>query len=108
MKTILPKWDRFSIWNAGRRGRKFYRALSAENRKKVVQFYDVDEKKIGKYHEPYLGPLLHERRKIPIVHFTECKPPIVVCMKLGFTNGEFESNLKSLNLKEGQDYVFFS
>ena len=33
--VVLKKWQSFTIWNAGKQGRKFYRSLSADNRSKV-------------------------------------------------------------------------
>ncbi|VDK59728.1 unnamed protein product [Gongylonema pulchrum] len=39
------------IWGAGKVGRRFYRALKNENRRKVTAFCDIDEKKLhcGRY-----------------------------------------------------------
>lgn len=105
---VLPKWQSFTIWNAGKQGRRFYRSLKTENRKKVARFCDVDLKKMGKYYEPYSKLVDNMKTKVPIVHFTEADPPFVVCMKLDLTEGEFERNLDSLNLIEGKDYVLFS
>ncbi|KAJ8318941.1 hypothetical protein KUTeg_004032 [Tegillarca granosa] len=39
-KQILSKWSNFTIWNAGKQGRKFYRSLSKENQNKL----DFEEK----------------------------------------------------------------
>lgn len=105
---ILPKWETFTIWNAGKQGRQFFRSLQPENRKKVVGFCDVDENKIGKYYVPYSKLVGDEAMKIPIFRFSEAKPPIVICFKLDLSNGEFEKNLNSLNLEEGVDYILFS
>ncbi|EEB11236.1 glycosyltransferase, putative [Pediculus humanus corporis] len=105
---VLSKWINFTIWNAGKQGRKFYRSLSPSNRKKVTQFCDVDSKKTGKYYETHVNSNLLENRKIPIVHFSKVEPPIITCVKLDLTNGEFESNLKSLNMIEGKDFFIFS
>ena len=33
---VLSKWKHFTIWNAGKQGRRLYRSLSAENRAKVT------------------------------------------------------------------------
>ena len=71
-KTVLKKWsDGFTIWNAGKQGRKLYRSLSPEFRARVTCFF-------------------------------------VLCVKLGMTKGEFETNLDSLQLEEGLDYVHFN
>ena len=29
-KNILPKWENFTIWNAGRKGRLFFRCLNKQ------------------------------------------------------------------------------
>lgn len=101
---VLDKWESFTIWNAGKQGKKFYRNLSTANQKKVAAFCDVDPKKIkcGAY-------IYHESKEkikptVPIVHFKSAKPPFIICMKLDLTGGEFEKNLASLNLEEGVDF----
>ncbi len=58
---VLSKWSHFTIWNAGKQGRRLYRSLRPENQAKVrtcfadfklllqlkvVAFCDVDQKKI--------------------------------------------------------------
>ncbi|KAG0412002.1 hypothetical protein HPB47_010862 [Ixodes persulcatus] len=107
-RTVLVHWTSFTIWNAGKQGRRFYRSLDPENRRKVLAFCDVDEKKIAKgvyiYEESEEVP----RPRVPIVHFTAASPPLVVCMKMDLTDGSFEANLASLNLKEGVDYIHFA
>ncbi|KAM9209732.1 queuosine-tRNA galactosyltransferase isoform 3-T3 [Dugong dugon] len=47
-ERVLPYWVTFTIWNAGKQGRRLYRSLEAANRQKVVAFCDVDERKIKK------------------------------------------------------------
>lgn len=107
-RTVLVHWTSFTIWNAGKQGRRFYRSLDPENRRKVSAFCDVDEKKIAKgvyiYEESEEVP----RPRVPIVHFTAAKTPLVICMKMDLTSGSFEANLASLHLKEGIDYVHFA
>ena len=106
-ENVLSKWDQFTVWNAGKEGRRFYRSLSEDNRKKVNAFADVDQKKIAKKwytYEEFDGP---RKPKVPIIHYTDLKPPVVVCVKLGLSNGNFERNLDSMNLREGFDYVHF-
>lgn len=105
---ILSTWTTFTIWNAGKQGRKFFRSLRMENREKVVSFCDVDKKKIGKTYVPYPKLVDGQVVKIPIIHFSQAKPPIVICVKMDFSNGDFENNLSSLNLNEGKDYILFS
>lgn len=107
-QRVLAHWPSFTIWNAGKQGRRFYRSLDVANRKKVFAFCDVDEKKISR------GVYIHEeseevpRPRVPIIHFKDATPPLVICMKLDLTNGSFEANLSSLNLIEGVDYIHFS
>lgn len=107
-KQVLDKWESFTIWNAGKQGKKFYRNLSTANQKKVAAFCDVDPKKVkcGAY-------IYHESKEkikptVPIVHFKSAKPPFIICMKLDLTGGEFEKNLASLNLEEGVDFFHFN
>ncbi|CAN8002250.1 unnamed protein product, partial [Ixodes hexagonus] len=107
-RTVLVRWTSFTIWNAGKQGRRFYRSLDPENRKKVLAFCDVDEKKIAKGVYIYEESEAMPKPRIPIVHFTSAKMPLVVCMKMDLTSGSFEANLASLNLKEGIDYVHFA
>lgn len=80
-ECILCHWESFTIWNAGKQGRKFYRSLTTENQRKVVAFCDVDVKKIGTsytYEESKERP----KPKVPIVHFSQVKPPLIICMKM--------------------------
>jgi hypothetical protein len=105
---VLNQWKAFSIWNAGKQGRKFFRSLSMENQQNVICFCDVDQKKIDK--KVYIYEESHEcpKPKIPIVHFSQVKPPLIICMKQDLTSGQFEKNLRSLNLVEGQDFFHFN
>ncbi|XP_011188815.2 UDP-GlcNAc:betaGal beta-1,3-N-acetylglucosaminyltransferase-like protein 1 [Zeugodacus cucurbitae] len=98
----------FTIWNAGKRGRKFFRDLPQAYKCKVRAFCDVDEKKINKSYNHYDEKAHRFTYLVPIVHFTRARPPLLICMKLDLTNGAFEANLNSLNLCEGHDYVLFT
>ncbi|CAD5122410.1 DgyrCDS10838 [Dimorphilus gyrociliatus] len=101
-ERVLRFWESFTIWNAGKQGRKLYRSLSKENKKKVIALCDVDKKKIDKFsYNSQEGP-------IPVIHFSKAESPFVICVKLDLTNGSFERNLESLNLKENIDYVHFN
>jgi hypothetical protein len=42
-EQVLPHWKSFTIWNAGKQGRKLYRSLTAASRHKVepVPHYPV-------------------------------------------------------------------
>lgn len=107
-KNVLSRWSSFTIWNAGKEGRRFYRSLLERARNKVTAFCDVDPKKLKK------GIYIYEESKsltkpsVPIVHFKDAKTPFVICVKLDLTGGGFENNLQSLNLKEGVDYYHFA
>ncbi|CAD0202197.1 unnamed protein product [Chrysodeixis includens] len=105
---VMPSWKEFTIWNAGKRGRKVVRALNQDNLNKVVAFCDVDKNKIGHNVELYCPIKRKVIIKLPVLHFAEAKPPFLICVKLDLTGGEFEKNLSSLNLIEGIDYVLFS
>ncbi|KAK3283774.1 UDP-GlcNAc:betaGal beta-1,3-N-acetylglucosaminyltransferase-like protein 1 [Cymbomonas tetramitiformis] len=90
--------------NAGKEGRRLYKSLSSNHQSKVIAFCDVDDKKLAQgVYEPY-----PEKRRIPIVHFTEAKPPLILCVKGDLTGGQFEANIASLNLQEGHDFIHFS
>uniref|UniRef100_UPI00398F1666 queuosine-tRNA galactosyltransferase isoform X1 n=1 Tax=Pristiophorus japonicus TaxID=55135 RepID=UPI00398F1666 len=107
-ERVLNRWSSFTIWNAGKQGRKLYRSLSAANQKKIVSFCDVDQSKIAKGFYMYQESKDKPKPQIPICHFTEAKPPFIICVKLDLTGGGFEENLSSLKLKEGVDYYHFS
>lgn len=107
-QRVLSVWKTFTIWNAGKQGRRFYRSLNSESQKKVVAFCDVDAKKIAKKAYTYEESEEEPKPRVPIVHFSQAVPPLVVCMKLDLTRGSFEANLSSLKLKEGRDYVLFT
>ncbi|XP_065193924.1 queuosine-tRNA galactosyltransferase-like [Sycon ciliatum] len=106
-QRVLATWPSFSIWNAGKLGRKFYRALCKQSRDKVVCFGDVDKKKLDL--GSYTCVEVNERPYpcVPIRHFRQLRAPFVICMKQDLTGGAFEENLASLHLTEGVDYVFF-
>ncbi|XP_027696139.1 UDP-GlcNAc:betaGal beta-1,3-N-acetylglucosaminyltransferase-like protein 1 isoform X1 [Vombatus ursinus] len=107
-ERALQHWTSFTIWNAGKQGRKLYRSLSPVNQKKVVAFCDVDKNKIKKGFYSYEDSKERPKPKIPIQHFKDADPPFVICVKLDLTGGTFEENLESLNLQEGLDYLHFS
>ncbi|XP_053626911.2 queuosine-tRNA galactosyltransferase-like [Cherax quadricarinatus] len=106
-ERVLGLWESFTIWNAGKQGRKFFRSLLPENQEKVTAFCDVDVKKIGSFYT-YEESWKKIKPKVPIIHFKEAKPPLIICMKMELTDGVFEANLASVNLKEGIDYFHFS
>ncbi|KAM4824879.1 queuosine-tRNA galactosyltransferase isoform X7 [Urocitellus parryii] len=104
----LPQWASFTIWNAGKQGRRLYRSLTAASRCKVVAFCDVDENKIRKGFYCYEEAQERPKPRVPVLHFRAARPPFVLCVKLDLTGGEFEENLRSLRLQEGRDFVYFS
>jgi len=69
----------------------------------LIAFCDVDVKKIG---TTYLQA--YTNLKVPIIHFSEVKPPLIICVALDRTHGEFEKNLASMHFIEGVDYFHFS
>jgi len=107
-RDVLAKYDNFTIWNAGKQGRKLYRSLTEANRRKVLCFCDVDPKKIAKGVYIFQESKETPKPRIPIVHFSQSKKPFIICVKLDMTNGLLEQNLASLNLVEGQDYHHFN
>lgn len=107
-QNVLARWSAFTIWNAGKQGRKFFRTLNPENQEKVQAFCDVDEKKLTKGMYIYEETEQQPKPRIPIVHFSVACAPFIICVKLQMTGGDFEKNLSSLNLKEGVDYFHFS
>ena len=105
-KYFLSNWRTFSIWSAGKQGRRLFRDLAGKHQKSVEAFCDVDEKKIGKHYE-YQETKIQPRPKYPIVHFSNVKPPFVVAVKTDLHEGGLEENIRSLNLEEGRDFVHF-
>lgn len=91
----LPNWKNgFSIWNSGRDGKDVFKKLSDSSKALVKAWGDINSKKIGK--------LQYER---PIVHFSQLEAPIACCVALDREGREFESNLASLQLRQGIDYI---
>nr|XP_060620512.1 UDP-GlcNAc:betaGal beta-1,3-N-acetylglucosaminyltransferase-like protein 1 isoform X3 [Anolis sagrei ordinatus] len=107
-ERILNDWPCFTIWNAGKQGRKLFRSLSPANQKKVVAFCDVDRNKIAKGFYTYEDSKEIPKPRIPVLHFRDASPPFIICVKLDLTGGQFEENLKLLELKEGMDYYHFN
>ncbi|XP_014442176.1 UDP-GlcNAc:betaGal beta-1,3-N-acetylglucosaminyltransferase-like protein 1 [Tupaia chinensis] len=107
-EQALPHWDTFTIWNAGKQGRRLYRSLTPASRRKVVAFCDVDENKIRKGFYCHEDSQERPKPRVPILHFRAARPPFVICVKLDLTGGAFEDNLRSLQLQEGRDFLHFS
>ncbi|CAF2003217.1 unnamed protein product [Rotaria magnacalcarata] len=81
--NIINNLEKLTIWNAGKQGRKFYRSLNDANKRKVMCFCDMDPKKISKGF--YTDELSQDKRRIPVIHFTQATPPIIICVKLIMT-----------------------
>ena len=99
----LPPWSAgFTVWGAGREGKRLFRSLSARSRALVRAFCDVDAKKVarGVYASRELSA------SVPIVHFTAALPPLLLCVK--DFDGAFAANVASLGLREGEDFLHFS
>ena len=100
----LPRWSAgFTVWGAGRDGKNFVSELGEAYRGNVKAMCDIDAKKVG---TEYFNPRANIR--LPIIHFSEAKPPLVMCVAMGRTAGAFEANVASLGLQEGVDYFHFS
>mmetsp|Transcript_16102 Transcript_16102/g.33519 ORF Transcript_16102/g.33519 Transcript_16102/m.33519 type:complete len:257 (-) Transcript_16102:58-828(-) len=112
---LLDKLPSFSIWSAGRDGKRFYHSLSEGNQPKVQAFLDVDEKKLaaGGFFDK------QSRRHVPVLHFSVLSGsrgleggmarylPVILLVKMDLYP-EFEQNLASLELREGVDYWHFA
>uniref|UniRef100_A0A8B9JSR3 UDP-GlcNAc:betaGal beta-1,3-N-acetylglucosaminyltransferase-like 1 n=1 Tax=Astyanax mexicanus TaxID=7994 RepID=A0A8B9JSR3_ASTMX len=85
-ERVLDQWDSFTIWNAGKQGRKLYRSLSLTNQKKVKAFCDVDENKIKKGFYTYEDSKERPKPKIPVLRVKDASPPFIVCVKLVSTD----------------------
>ena len=107
-----PPWcDGFSIWNAGKEGKRVYRALCRKSQAAVRCFADVD---VSKLKRALFDDAAFTGRRIPIRHFSDAPPPLLLCVKAGGLAGEvgaegsFEANLASLELQEGTEYLHFA
>uniref|UniRef100_A0A3P9H856 UDP-GlcNAc:betaGal beta-1,3-N-acetylglucosaminyltransferase like 1 n=1 Tax=Oryzias latipes TaxID=8090 RepID=A0A3P9H856_ORYLA len=107
-ERVLSQWEHFTIWSAGKQGRKLFRSLSPSTQKKVRAFCDVDVKKIKRGFYTYEESQERPKPRVPVLDFREACGPFIICVKLDMTGGELEENLSSLHLKEGIDYYHFS
>ncbi|XP_053333300.1 UDP-GlcNAc:betaGal beta-1,3-N-acetylglucosaminyltransferase-like protein 1 isoform X3 [Clarias gariepinus] len=107
-ERVLGQWDSFTIWNAGKQGRKLYRSLTSTNQKKVKAFCDVDENKIKKGFYTYEESKDRPKPRIPVLHYRDASPPFILCVKLDMSGGVFEETLLSLSLTEGLHYYHFN
>lgn len=81
-RVILDKWTKFTIWNAGKQGRKLYNSLLETNRNKIEAFCDIDVHKIDQKYIHYDPVLRKTTTAIDIVHFREANAPFVICVKM--------------------------
>lgn len=68
----------------------------------MTAFCDVDVKKLGTYFSPVT------RKRLPVRHVEEVRPPFVVCVAMGRTAGEMERRVQEQGLVEGVDYWHFN
>ena len=98
-RRVLSNWTTFTIWGAGRDGKNVINELKEEYVKKCIGFCDIDPKKIKR------GYYNHNKKlNLPVVHFSQVKPPLLICVAMGRTDGALEKNIESLGLIEGVDY----
>ncbi|KFH08769.1 B3GNTL1 protein [Toxoplasma gondii VAND] len=106
------------IWSVGRDGKRFYRSLSVDNRRRVVAFVDIDAKKVErKFYVDSAEPL--KGRKIPVYFWEaaaeflreenqEKKPIFVICVKYEVQPlNTLQLRLDFLSMQEGRDFFFF-
>ncbi|EGT32984.1 hypothetical protein CAEBREN_13333 [Caenorhabditis brenneri] len=107
-EQYLQKWDRFTIWSAGKQGKRFFKCLDEDEKAKVREFCDIDEAKIGRgMHEEFDEQLRMVTHKVPIVNIENAKPPLVVCVKLDMTQGDLERIIERKGWAEHRDLVYF-
>ncbi|KNC83962.1 hypothetical protein SARC_03783 [Sphaeroforma arctica JP610] len=108
---LLNRLSSFSVWSAGREGKRFYRALDPRNQTKVACFLDVKDTLIK-------GPGFRPSKTavfIPIRHYTQLlvcgtdviPRPVITCVKLNLHSG-FETNMADVKLTEGYDCIYFA
>ena len=51
---------------------------------------------------------LNTQMRLAVHHFRDATAPIVCCVAMGRTAGQFEANVRSLGLTEGVDYYHFN
>jgi len=100
---VLDHLPHFSIWGAGRDGKKLFNNLKKPNQDKVLSLWDIDPKRVGTVYDNTLTG-----HRIPVIHFSEGKDktPVITCIACG-RDGAFERNLSTLELVEGVDYFMF-
>jgi hypothetical protein len=98
---VLARWRRFSVWGAGRDAKAFVRELTEASRRKIVAYAEVHPRKIGTFVDGPCGG-------VPVVHYSEVRPPVVICVARGRTGGALERNVQSMGLVEGENCWYFA
>lgn len=96
-ETIIMRKEKtwlsgYSIWGAGRDGKQFYKYLTDSTKRLLEKWGDIDPNKIGT-----------KLRNVPVVHWSELTPPIVICVALD-RDGELEKNIQESGFVGGKDY----
>ena len=88
---------------AGKEGRRLYKALPEHLRQRVAAMCDVCPAKIalGEYH-PH-----PETRRIPVVHFTAARPPLLLCVKVRNVSAHCPSSVRYCSSLERQALTVF-
>ncbi|CAB3407035.1 unnamed protein product [Caenorhabditis bovis] len=108
-KDYLEKWSKFTIWSAGKQGKRFFKSLNESEKEKVIAFGDIDESKIRRgLHEEFNEKERRITHRIPIIDIKKAVPPLVVCVKLDLTNGDLEKIINEQRWREHDDLVYFS
>ena len=99
------KGRKIHVWGAGRDGRCFLNELASLGRASAVAaLYDVDDAKIGKYHNGATGLTM------PVLHVDAIQTPFVVCVSM--RNPQLVSFVRAaadrLGAVEGTDFFHFN
>lgn len=81
-RVVLNNWVKFTIWNAGKQGKRLYNSLKESNRRKIQAFCDVDAHKINHKYIHYDPITRTTEDAIDIVHYKDAQTPFVVCVKM--------------------------
>jgi len=117
--TVLcnPPWcNGFTIWGAGKEGRRLYSALCPQSKAALRAFCDVDAAKLERGRVDFHDAVRRRvTASVPVVHFRRAVPPVLLCVKaMGLAgdpeqDGSFEANLASHSeWTEGADFLHFS
>lgn len=104
-RVILDNWTKFTIWNAGKQGRKLYNSLSERNRNKIEAFCDIDVHKINHKYTHYDPVLRKTKRAVDIVHYRNANAPFVICVKM-VSSGNIYISAVSLHDKTDSKYYY--